>query len=68
MNMRQFIVLVERKGRKTLAYPLQSGVKSLKSMKKLSNNGHVVFAETLANGITEVLTIDDMISIFDENK
>ncbi len=66
--MRQFTILVKEKTQKKwLAYPPLSGEKTLEGMETLHGRGFTVKASTTANGITEILSLENMKQIFKGN-
>lgn len=67
MAERIFTVLVPQPGKPALAYPPQTGDKSLANMQVLKSRGHDSIARTTANGITSDLSYKEMSDIYDED-
>lgn len=57
---RQFTLLVRDKKARLLAYPQAGFTATLKAMETLAGRGFEVKARTTANGITEILTLEEM--------
>lgn len=64
-GVRMFIIVIQLRG-KPVAYPLMDGERSLPLMKKLSKGGFTPVAHTSANGIDEMLTLEEMSDIYSD--
>lgn len=64
-TVRMFKIVIQIKG-KPVAYPDADGEKSLKLMEKLSKGAITPVAHTTANGIDEVLTLEEMRDIYSD--
>jgi len=65
MAERLFTVIVPVPGKPALAYPDLTGEKAVETMETMKSRGYEPVARTTANGITEDLTLDHMLMIFD---
>lgn len=57
---RTFVVIV-RHNKKNLGYPPVSGIEAIRTMRTLESRGFIVIAETTANGVTERLTLSELV-------
>jgi hypothetical protein len=64
-SVRMFKIVIQIKG-KPVSYPDADGEKSLKLMEKLSKSALTPVAHTTANGIDEVLTLEEMRDIYSD--
>ncbi len=63
--MRQFEVAITVKGKKT-KYPPMGGNKALALMERLTQRGFSPLALTNANGVDDVLTLNEMKEIYED--